>query len=137
MAIVLLRETVRLQRLFDGKDGWLRARANEPRAATTAWQAASRPAATGVRLGSTVLSAFASTRPGGDPGAHALDADTHGVALLWSAADGRTGLRTGLIRETDTLFGAGADGVFGTLSSGLSWVGAPDTFEAGGWRDAG
>ena len=94
----------------------------------------SQPAAAGMRLGNTVLSAFASTVPGEDAGAHALDADTHGVALSWSPADGRTGLRAGLIRETDTLFGADADGAFGTLSSGLSWVGASGAFEAGGWR---
>ena len=94
----------------------------------------SQPAAAGMRLGNTVLSAFASTVPGGDAGAHALDADTHGVALSWSPADGRTGLRAGLIRETDTLFGADAEGAFGTLSSGLSWVGASGAFEAGGWR---
>ena len=95
---------------------------------------ASQPVAAGVRLGNTVLSAFASTAPGGDPGAHALDADTHGVALSWNAADGRTGLRAGQIRETDTLFGAGAEGAFGTFSSGLSYVGASRAFEAGGWR---
>ena len=47
---------------------------------------------------------------------------------------GRTGLRAGLVRETDTLFGAGAQGAFGTLSSGLSYVGASGGFEAGGWR---
>ena len=95
---------------------------------------ASRPVAAGVRLGNTVLSAFASTRPGGDPGAHALASDTHGVALSWNAADGRTGLRAGQIRETDTLFGAGAQGAFGSLSSGLSYVGASRAFEAGDWR---
>ena len=95
---------------------------------------ASRPLAAGVRLGDTVLSAFASTVPGGDPGTHALDADTHGVALSWNPAGGRTGLRAGLVRETDTLFGAGAQGAFGTLSSGLSYVGASGGFEAGGWR---
>ena len=95
---------------------------------------ASQPVAAGVRLGDTVLSAFASTVPGGDAGAHALDADTHGVALSWSPADGRTGLRAGLIRETDTLFGADAEGAFGTLSSGLSFIGASGGFEAGGWR---
>ncbi len=95
---------------------------------------ASQPVAAGVRLGNTVLSAFASTVPGGNAGAHALDADTHGVALSWNPADGRTGLRAGLIRETDTLFGAGAEGAFGTLSSGLSYVGASGGFEAGGWR---
>ena len=93
-----------------------------------------RPVAAGVRLGNTVLSAFVSTVPGGDAGAHALDADTHGVALSWSPADGRTGLRAGLIRETDTLFGAGAQGAFGALSSGLSYVGASGTFEVDGWR---
>ena len=95
---------------------------------------ASQPVAAGVRLGNTVLSAFASTVPGGDAGAHALDADTHGMALSWSPADGRTGLRAGLIRETDTLFGAGAEGAFGRLSSGLSFIGASRSFEAGGWR---
>ena len=94
----------------------------------------SQPAAAGMRLGNTVLSAFASTVPGGDAGAHALDADTHGVALSWSPADGRTGLRAGLIRETDTLFGAGAQGAFGRLSSGLFFVGAKESFEAGDWR---
>ncbi len=94
----------------------------------------SQPAAAGMRLGNTVLSAFASTVPGGDAGAHALNADTHGVALSWSPADGRKGLRAGLIRETDTLFGADAEGAFGTLSSGLSWVGASGAFEAGGWQ---
>ena len=95
---------------------------------------AARPVAAGVRLGSTVISAFSSTLPGGDAGAHALDADTHGVALSWSGADRRTGLRAGLIRETDTLFGAGAEGAFGTLSSGLFYVGASGAFDAGGWR---
>ena len=70
--------------------------------------------------GNTMLSAFASTHPGGEPGAHALDADTHDVALSWSATDGRTGLRASQIGETDTLFGAAAEGALGTLSSGLS-----------------
>ena len=95
---------------------------------------ASQPVSAGVRLGDTVLSAFASTVPGGDAGAQAMDADTHGVALAWNPADGRTGLRAGLIRETDTLFGADAEGAFGTLSSGLSFIGASGGFEAGGWR---
>lgn len=60
---------------------------------------ASRPVAAGVRLGNTVVSAFASTVPGGDAGAHGLDADTHGAVLSWSAAAGRTSLRAGLVRE--------------------------------------
>ena len=95
---------------------------------------ASQPMAAGVRIGNTVLSTFSSTVAHGDPGAHALDADTHGVALAWNATDGRTGFRAGRIRETDTLFGAGAEGAFGTLSSGLSYVGGSRVFDAGGWR---
>ena len=94
----------------------------------------SQPAAAGMRLGNTVLSAFASTVPGGDAGAHALDADTHGVAVSWRPTGGRTGLRAGLVRETKTLFGAGAQGAFGRLSSGLFFVGAKESFEAGDWR---
>ena len=94
----------------------------------------SRPAVARARLGNTDLSAFASTVFDGDVGAHALDADTHGVALSWSPVDDRTGLHAGLIRETDTLFGAGAQGAFGRFSSGLSFVGASGAFEAGGWR---
>ena len=39
-----------------------------------------------------------------------------------------------MVQETDTLFGAGAEGAFGTLSSGLSYAGAEGAFEAGGWR---
>ena len=94
----------------------------------------SQPAAAGMRLGNAVLSAFASTVPDGGAGAHALDADTHGVAVSWSPTGGRTGLRAGLVRETETLFGAVARGAFGRLSSGLFFVGARESFEAGDWR---
>lgn len=95
---------------------------------------AHRPVIAGVRHGNTALSAFASTVPSGDASAHALDADTHGAVLSWSAPGGRTGLRAGLVRETDTLFGAGARGAFGRLSSSLSFVGASGNFESSGWR---
>ena len=93
---------------------------------------AAQPVTTGVRLGNTALSAFVSTVPGA--AVPALDPDTHGVALAWRAADGRTGLRAGHVRERGTLFGAGAGGAFGTLASGLSWVGASRAFAVGGWR---
>ncbi len=95
---------------------------------------ASRPVAARARLGNTVLSAFSSTVYDRTAGAYALDAGTHGVAFSWSPASGRTGLRAGFVRETATLFGAVAEGGFGRLSSGLSFVGASGGFEAGGWR---
>ncbi len=95
---------------------------------------ASRPVAARARLGNTVLSAFSSTVYDRSAGAHALDAGTHGVAFSWSPAGGRTRLRAGLVRETATLFGTGAEGAFGRLSSALSFVGATGGFEAGGWR---
>lgn len=94
---------------------------------------ASQPVAAGVRLGNTVVSAFASTAFDGDSVAHSVDAGTHGVALSWSPKKGRTGLRAGLIRETDTLYGSGAAGAFGRPSSSLSFIGASGAFEAGGW----
>ena len=95
---------------------------------------ASRPVAARARLGNTELSAFSSTVHERGAGVHALDAGTRGVGFSWSPAGGRTRLRAGLVRETATLFGAGAEGAFGRVSSGLSFVGASGGFEAGGWR---
>ena len=95
---------------------------------------ASRPVGAGVRLGNAVLSAFASTAFDDAAGARSVDEGTHGMALSWSPKGERTGLRAGLVRERETLYGAGAQGAFGRLSSGLAFVGASGAFEAGGWR---
>ena len=95
---------------------------------------ASQPVAVKARLGDAVLSMFASAGSGNEVGVHALDADAHGLALAWSPAGRQAVLRAGWTRETDTLFGSSAEGAFGKLSSGLSFVGASGGFEAGGWR---
>ncbi len=117
---------------------------------------AARPAAVEARFGDTVLSAFASTRfddgpgiPNGIPdgipdrgGAGSLDSGVYGLALAWRPSAGeptgragfRTGLRAGWLREADTMYGAGAQGAFGRLSSDLFFAGASGSFDAGGWR---
>ena len=92
------------------------------------------PAAAQARFGNAVLSAFASTGPGGEAGERRLDADMRGLALAWRPDGGRTGLRAGWLGETDSFLGSSADGAFGRLSSNLTFVGASRTFEAGGWR---
>ena len=94
----------------------------------------SQPAAVEVRLGNAVLSTFASTGSGGEIGAHSLDGAAHGLSLAWKPKDGPAGFHAGWIRETDALFGSGAEGAFGRLSSNLSFIGASGAFEAGGWH---
>ena len=95
---------------------------------------ASRSAAAGARIGNATLSAFASTGSGGEAGIHSVEAAAHGLALAWRPADGTAGLHAGWIRETDALYGAGANGAFGRLSSSLNFLGALGTFDARGWR---
>ena len=95
---------------------------------------AAAPAAAQARFGNAVLSAFASTGPGGEVGERRLEADMRGLALAWRPDGGRTGLRAGWIAETDSFLGSSADGAFGRLSSNLTFVGASRTFEAGAWR---
>ena len=94
----------------------------------------SQPAAFEARLGKAVLSTFASTGSGGEIGAHSLDGEAYGLSLAWRPKDGPAGLHAGWIRETDALFGSGAEGAFGRLSSNLSFIGASGAFEAGGWH---
>ena len=84
---------------------------------------ASRPAAAEARLGNAVLSAFASTGSGGEGGVHTMEGDAHGLTLAWQPSDAPAGLHAGWIRETDALFGSGAEGAFGKLSSSLNFVG--------------
>ena len=95
---------------------------------------ASRPATAEARFGDTVLSAFASTGSGGEGGVHTMEGDAHGLTLAWQPSDAPAGLHAGWIRETDALFGSGAEGAFGRLSSSLNFVGASGAFDAGGWR---
>ena len=95
---------------------------------------ASRSAAAGARFGNATLSAFASTGSGGESGTHSVGAAAHGLAMAWRPVDGRAGLHAGWIRETDALYGAGANGAFGRLSSSLNFLGASGTFNARGWR---
>ena len=106
---------------------------------------AAQPAAVEARFGDTVLSAVSSTRfDGGDGGwAGSLDPGVHGLALSWRPSAGETaertdgfltGLRAGWLREAETLYGAGAQGAFGRLSSDLFVAGASGSFEAGGGR---
>ena len=97
---------------------------------------AALPAAAQARFGNAVLSAFASTRAGGEAGERRVDADVRGLALAWGPGGAGTGLRAGWIGETDSFFGSGVAGAFGRLSSHLTFVGASRTFEAGGWRVA-
>ena len=95
---------------------------------------APRPATAEARFGDTVLSAFASTSSGGEAGVHTMEGDAHGLTLAWQPSDAPAGLHAGWIRETDALFGSGAEGAFGRLSSSLNFVGASGAFDAGGWR---
>ena len=92
------------------------------------------PATAQARFGSAVLSAFASTRSGGEVGGRRLDSDVRGLALAWGPEGGGAGLRAGRIGETDFFLGSSPHGAFGRLSSDLTFVGASRTFEAGGWR---
>ena len=89
-------------------------------------------ASAGFRFENTVLCAFASTDSEGK--AHHLAAGARGLALAWRPADGRADLRAGWLEETDSLFGTGAQGAFGRLSTGLAFVGASRSFEVGDWR---
>ncbi len=91
-------------------------------------------ASAGFQFGNTVLSTFASTDSEGEGGALRLTPGARGLALSWRPADGRADLRAGWIEETDSLFGTGAEGAFGRLSSGLAFVGASRSFEVGNWR---
>lgn len=97
---------------------------------------ASQPAAAEARLGNTVLSTFASTGSAGESGARSVSGGAYGLEYAWKPKNGLADLRTGWVRETDALFGSGAEGAFGRLSSNLSFVGASGAFEAGGWRVA-
>ena len=94
---------------------------------------AARPAAAEARFGNAVLSAFASTGSSGEAGARSTDGDAHGLSVAWLPADGQAALRAGWIGEPDSLFGSGAEGAFGRLSSNLRFVGASGAFDAGGW----
>ena len=106
---------------------------------------AAQPAAVEARFGDTVLSAVSSTRfeDGAGGWAGSLDPGVHGLALSWRPSAGETaertdgfltGLRAGWLRESETLYGAGAQGAFGRLSSDLFVAGASGSFEAGGGR---
>ena len=95
---------------------------------------ASQPAAAAARFGNATLSAFASTDSGGKAGIHSVEGAANGLALAWRPADGRAGLHAGWIRETDAVYGSGANGAFGRLSSNLNFFGASGTFNARGWR---
>ena len=93
----------------------------------------SHPAAVETRIGNAVLSTFASTASRGNVGVYSLDGDAYGLSLAWKPKNGPASLHAGWIRETDALFGSGAEGAFGRLSSNLSFIGASGAFEAGGW----
>ena len=54
----------------------------------------------------------------------------------WRPGDGQTGVRVGWIRERGTFFGSNAEGAFGGLSSGLSFIGASRAFATDDWRFA-
>ncbi|MDE2914184.1 MAG: S8 family serine peptidase [Paracoccaceae bacterium] len=95
---------------------------------------AARPTATEIHFGDLVVSAFAATNAGA--GVHHLDTDVHGLAIAWRPEDGQTGVRAGWIREKETFFGSSAEGAFGGLSSGLSFIGASRNFGVGDWRFA-
>ena len=98
---------------------------------------AAEPAATEVRFGNSVVSAFAATNAGNpDAGVRHLDTDVHGLAMDWRPGDGQTGVRAGWIRERGTFFGSNAEGAFGGLSSGLSFIGASQAFATDDWRFA-
>ena len=98
---------------------------------------AAEPAATEVRFGNSVVSAFAATNAGNpDAGVRHLDTDVHGLAMDWRPGDGQTGVRAGWIRERGTFFGSNAEGAFGGLSSGLSFIGASRAFATDDWRFA-
>ena len=98
---------------------------------------AAEPAATEVRFGNSVVSAFAATNAGNaDAGVRHLDTDVHGLAMDWRPGDGQTGVRAGWIRERGTFFGSSAEGAFGGLSSGLSFIGASQAFATDDWRFA-
>ena len=95
---------------------------------------ASLSAEAAVRFGNATLSAFASTGSGGEAGTHSVEAAARGLALAWRPADGRAGLHAGWIRETNAVYGSGANGAFGRLSSNLKFLGASGTFYARGWQ---
>ena len=93
-----------------------------------------RPATAAARIGNGTLGAFASTGFGGEAGVRSLGGGARGILLAWQPSGGLAGLHAGWIEEPGALFGTGAKGAFGRLSSRLGFVGASGGFGAGGWR---